>query len=93
MWKFVCGDLFCFDAGEQLDKYGHMRVRALLKNEDFSEIFRGAPLAAQTASLGLLDDGWLREFQDSFTKGRCHGGMPLALDKKPSLLSVHGGML
>lgn len=55
-------------------KYGHMRVRDLLKREEFSAEFRHAPLVAQFSSMGSINPKWLEEFQASFSQGSCRDG-------------------
>ena len=42
-----CQGSGCLLAGDHMRKYGHMRVRDLLKQEDFSNGMRHAPLVAQ----------------------------------------------
>ena len=53
-------------------KYGHMRVRELLRGETFSEEFQHAPLVAQFSSMGSVSTKWLEELQHSFAQGSCH---------------------
>ena len=61
--------------GADLHKWGHIRMRAVLCQEAFPARFRGAPLAAQMSSLGLLNERWLvREFRYSLAAGLCEGG-------------------
>ena len=52
-------------------KYGHMRVRDLLKQEEFSNGMRHAPLVAQFSSMGSITPKWLEEVQHSFSQGSC----------------------
>ena len=58
-----------------MNKWGHMRLRALLAAETFPSGMRGAPLAAQFSSMGSLDDKWVQqEFLPTLSAGRAEGG-------------------
>ena len=53
-------------------KYGHMRVRELLRGETFPCEFQHAPLVAQFSSMGSVNTKWLEEIQHSFAQGSSH---------------------
>ena len=55
-----------------MKKYGHMRVRELLRGETFIGDFQHAPLVAQFSSMGSVNPKWLEEIQHSFAQGSCH---------------------
>ena len=49
-----------------------MRVRKLLRKEEFPGGMRHAPLVAQFSSMGFITPKWLEEFQHSFWQGSSH---------------------
>ena len=73
-------------AGADMRKYGHMRVRDLLRKEEFPSGMRHAPLVAQFSSMGSITPKWLEEFQHSFSQGSSHDpGQPArkSLPRRP----------
>ena len=60
--------------GADMKKYGHMRVRELLRGETFPSNFQHAPLVAQFSSMGSVNTKWLEELQHSFAQGSYHDG-------------------
>ena len=59
----------CMHAGAKLHAYGHLAVRRVLSQERFPDGFAGAPMVAQSSSLGSFDEEWLREFRFSLAAG------------------------
>ena len=57
--------------GADMKRYGHMRVRELLRREAFPGDFQHAPLVAQFSSMGSVNTKWLEEIQHSFAQGSC----------------------
>ena len=66
---FLCRLVF---TGADMKKYGHMRVRELLRGETFPGDFQHAPLVAQFSSMGSVNPKWLEELQHSFAQGSYH---------------------
>ena len=62
----------CRLAGADMQKYGHMRLRELLRKEEFPGNMRHAPLVAQFSSMGSITPKWLEEFQHSLSQGSSH---------------------
>ena len=56
-----------------MHKYGHMKVRALLRRYGVDPKFSGTPLVAQFSSIGSLHVKWLEEFCLSFLQ--CSSGV------------------
>ena len=55
---------------DEMNHYGHMKLRTLLSEQNFDECFRGSPLVYQFSSLGSLDEKWLyQEFTQSASRG------------------------
>ncbi|KAK3273365.1 hypothetical protein CYMTET_18388, partial [Cymbomonas tetramitiformis] len=58
-----------YHRNEHLNRWGHMKLRAILAAEAFSAEFRKAPLVCQFSSLGSLNPQWLKQFTESLSAG------------------------
>jgi tyrosyl-DNA phosphodiesterase-1 len=56
-------------SGENMQRYGHMRVRKLLEAERFPARFVGSPLAVQVSAVASVNPAWLDEIFESFGAG------------------------
>jgi tyrosyl-DNA phosphodiesterase-1 len=66
-------------AGDLLNQFGHLRLRALLAAEPMPAAWRALPLVMQVTSLGSFEEKWLmEEVVPSFTAGRYGAQAPAA---------------
>ncbi|KAK9812082.1 hypothetical protein WJX73_004687 [Symbiochloris irregularis] len=72
-------------SGTSVNKFGHMKVRGLLKRYQVDAKFRDAPFVAQFSSIGSLNAKWLEEFCCSFLQ--CSQGQA----KSPAKLQAPRG--
>eukprot|EP01025_Chloroclados_australasicus_P022497 TRINITY_DN2314_c0_g1_i2.p1 TRINITY_DN2314_c0_g1~~TRINITY_DN2314_c0_g1_i2.p1 ORF type:complete len:412 (+),score=32.77 TRINITY_DN2314_c0_g1_i2:56-1237(+) len=75
-FRFARGHLVAsvpgYHNGDELERYGHVRVAKFLEKETFDGKFAGSPLVCQFSSLGSLDEKWLySEFMASLSRGKC----------------------
>jgi len=61
-----------YHKNENLNKYGHMKVRKYLSSQPLSTEFQSSPIVAQVSSIGSLSKTWINdEFGVSFAS--CSG--------------------
>ncbi|XP_011629341.1 tyrosyl-DNA phosphodiesterase 1 isoform X1 [Amborella trichopoda] len=70
-----------YHQGPKLNKWGHMKLKTILKESKFEKEFLGSPLVYQFSSLGSLDDKWMTELSLSMSSGTSDDGIPLGLGK------------
>lgn len=63
-----------YHSGEELHAFGHMRLRALLRERRFPAAFERGPVVAQASSLGCIHPPWMRAFEESLSAGRSENG-------------------
>ncbi|XP_024530041.1 tyrosyl-DNA phosphodiesterase 1 [Selaginella moellendorffii] len=75
----LIGSIPGYHSGPQLNKWGHMKLRSILKEEKFDKKFQNSPLVYQFSSLGSLDEKWMEEFSSSLSEGSTLDGRRLGL--------------
>ncbi|KAK6917354.1 Tyrosyl-DNA phosphodiesterase I [Dillenia turbinata] len=68
-----------YHTGENLNKWGHMKLRNVLQECTFDKEFQKSPLVYQFSSLGSLDDKWMAELASSMSSGLSEDKTPLGL--------------
>ena len=58
-----------YHSKENLNNYGHLKVKKFLEKCDQHPKFKNSPLLAQISSIGSLSESWLKEIQNSFCYG------------------------
>ncbi|GMH40675.1 hypothetical protein BSKO_08579 [Bryopsis sp. KO-2023] len=72
-----------YHKGEDLERYGHMRLRQILRSERFDSKFHRAPVICQFSSMGSLDAKWVtQEFHSSVGCGKSVAGGELQMPPK-----------
>ncbi|CAN6552831.1 unnamed protein product [Malus baccata var. baccata] len=66
-----------YHTGNNMKKWGHMKLRTVLQECIFDKEFRKSPLAYQFSSLGSLDEKWMAEFASSMSSGLSEDRTPL----------------
>lgn len=67
--------------GQNLKKWGHMKLRTILQESNFAKEFQHSPLVYQFSSLGSLDEKWMGELASSLSSGFADDKTPLGLGK------------
>ncbi|XP_050367388.1 tyrosyl-DNA phosphodiesterase 1 [Argentina anserina] len=68
-----------YHTGNNVKKWGHMKLRTVLQECTFDKEFRKSPLAYQFSSLGSLDEKWMAELAYSMSSGSSDDKTPLGL--------------
>ncbi|KAM5588614.1 tyrosyl-DNA phosphodiesterase 1 [Rosa sericea] len=66
-----------YHTGNNMKKWGHMKLRTVLQECTFDKEFRKSPLAYQFSSLGSLDEKWMAELAYSMSSGFSDDKTPL----------------
>ncbi|XP_062013416.1 tyrosyl-DNA phosphodiesterase 1 isoform X1 [Rosa rugosa] len=66
-----------YHTGNNMKKWGHMKLRTVLQECTFDKEFRKSPLAYQFSSLGSLDEKWMAELAHSMSSGFSDDKTPL----------------
>lgn len=66
-----------YHTGNNMKKWGHMKLRTVLQECTFDKEFRKSPLAYQFSSLGSLDEKWMAELAYSMSSGYSDDKTPL----------------
>ncbi|KAK6932362.1 Tyrosyl-DNA phosphodiesterase I [Dillenia turbinata] len=68
-----------YHIGQNLNKWGHMKLRNVLQECTFDKEFQESSLVYQFSSLGSLDDKWMAELASSMSSGFSEDKTPLGL--------------
>ncbi|XP_062087520.1 tyrosyl-DNA phosphodiesterase 1 [Humulus lupulus] len=66
-----------YHTGNNLKKWGHMKLRTVLQECTFDREFQRSPLVYQFSSLGSLDEKWMAELAASMSSGLLEDKTPL----------------
>ncbi|KAF4365126.1 tyrosyl-DNA phosphodiesterase 1 isoform X1 [Cannabis sativa] len=66
-----------YHTGNNLKKWGHMKLRTALQECTFDREFKRSPLVYQFSSLGSLDEKWMAELAASMSSGLSEDKTPL----------------
>ncbi|KAL6840568.1 hypothetical protein ACP4OV_029432 [Aristida adscensionis] len=77
----LIGSVPGYHVGQNIKKWGHMKLRSVLEGCAFEKQFCKSPLIYQFSSLGSLDEKWMSEFACSLSSGKSDDGLPLGIGK------------
>ncbi|TVU38611.1 hypothetical protein EJB05_11995 [Eragrostis curvula] len=77
----LIGSVPGYHRGNNIKKWGHMKLRTVLEECLFEKQFCKSPLIYQFSSLGSLDEKWMNEFAYSLSAGKSDDGTPLGIGK------------
>ncbi|KAI3863098.1 hypothetical protein MKW98_015556 [Papaver atlanticum] len=78
----LIGSVPGYHTGSNLKKWGHMKLRSVLRDCVFDKEFQKSPLVYQFSSLGSLDEKWMAELASSMSSGSTHDKLSLGLGKE-----------